>query len=134
VQADYALLGTTLGRHPLSLLRSALHARHCRRSSQLHKTAHGSHVRFAGLVTVRQQPETSSGVTFLSLEDEDGMVNAVVWRDLAQRQRRILVESRLLAIDGRLERVDGVQHIIASRMEDLTALLGSLSTQSRDFH
>ncbi|KRB04446.1 error-prone DNA polymerase [Lysobacter sp. Root690] len=134
VQADYALLGTTLGRHPLSLLRSALHARHCRRSSQLHKTAHGSQVRFAGLVTVRQQPETSSGVTFLSLEDEDGMVNAVVWRDLAQRQRRVLVESRLMAIDGRLERVDGVQHIIASRMEDLTALLGSLSTRSRDFH
>jgi len=134
VQADYALLGTTLGRHPLSLLRSVLHARQCRRSSQLHKTASGSRVRFAGLVTVRQQPQTSSGVTFLSLEDEDGMVNAVVWRDLAQRQRRVLVESRLMAIDGRLERVDGVQHIIASRMEDLTALLGSLSTQSRDFH
>ncbi|MGO4779807.1 error-prone DNA polymerase, partial [Lysobacter sp. 2RAB21] len=91
VQADYALLGTTLGRHPLSLLRSTLHARRCRRSSQLSKVEHGARVRFAGLVTVRQHPETSSGVTFLSLEDEDGMVNAVVWRDLAQRQRRILV-------------------------------------------
>jgi error-prone DNA polymerase len=134
VQADYALLGTTLGRHPLSLLRSALHARRCRRSSQLAKVEHGARVRFAGLVTVRQHPETSSGVTFLSLEDEDGMVNAVVWRDLAQRQRRVLVESRLMAIDGRLERVDGVQHIIASRMEDLTPLLGSLTTHSRDFH
>ncbi|MEH6421687.1 error-prone DNA polymerase, partial [Pseudomonas sp. CGJS7] len=134
VNADYALLGTTLGRHPLSLLRSALHARRCRRSSQLAKTASGSQVRFAGLVTVRQSPGTSSGVTFLSLEDEDGMVNAVVWRDLAQRQRRVLVESRLMAIDGKLERVDGVQHIIASRMEDLTALLGTLATQSRDFH
>ena len=134
VQADYALLGTTLGRHPLSLLRSALHARHCRRSSQLSRTAPGSQVRFAGLVTVRQSPQTSSGVTFLSLEDEDGMVNAVVWRDLAQRQRRVLVESRLMAIDGRLERIEDVQHIIVSRMEDLSALLGSLSTHSRDFH
>ncbi|MBX9402985.1 error-prone DNA polymerase [Lysobacter sp. BMK333-48F3] len=134
VRADYALLGTTLGRHPLSLLRSALHARRCRRSSQLAQAANGSRVRFAGLVTVRQHPETSAGVTFLSLEDEDGTVNAVVWRDLAQRQRRVLVEARLMAIDARLERVDGVQHLIVSRMEDLTALLGNLSTHSRDFH
>ncbi|MGN7916101.1 error-prone DNA polymerase [Lysobacter sp. 22409] len=134
VQADYALLGTTLGRHPLSLLRSTLHARRCRRSSQLAKTESGTQVRFAGLVTVRQHPETSGGVTFLSLEDEDGTVNAIVWRDLAQRQRRVLVEARLMAIDARLERVDGVQNLIVSRMEDLTALLGSLSTHSRDFH
>ncbi|WP_255322849.1 error-prone DNA polymerase [Lysobacter sp. K5869] len=134
VRADYALLGTTLGPHPLALLRSALHARRCRRSSQLKLVDHGRHVRFAGLVTVRQHPETSSGVTFLSLEDEDGMVNAVVWRDLAQRQRRVLVEARLMAIDGKLERVDGVQHIVVSRMEDLTPLLGSLATHSRDFH
>ncbi|SDX15898.1 error-prone DNA polymerase [Lysobacter enzymogenes] len=134
VQADYALLGTTLGPHPLALLRSALHARRCRRSSQLKSVEHGRNVRFAGLVTVRQHPETASGVTFLSLEDEDGMVNAVVWRDLAQRQRRVLVEARLMAIDGKLERVDGVQHIVVSRMEDLTPLLGSLATHSRDFH
>ena len=134
VVADYALVGTTLGRHPLSLLRNALYARRCRRSSELAKFDNGARVRFAGLVTVRQQPGTSSGVTFLSLEDEDGMVNAVVWRDLAQRQRRVLVESRLMAIDGKLERVDGVQHLIASRMEDLTALLGALATHSRDFH
>lgn len=134
VRADYALLGTTLGPHPLALLRGALHARRCRRSSQLKQVEHGRRVRFAGLVTVRQHPETSSGVTFLSLEDEDGMVNAVVWRDLAQRQRRVLVEARLMAIDGKLERVDGVQHIVVSRMEDLTPLLGSLATSSRDFH
>ncbi|ALN57553.1 DNA polymerase III, alpha subunit [Lysobacter enzymogenes] len=134
VRADYALLGTTLGPHPLALLRGALHARRCRRSSQLKQVEHGRRVRFAGLVTVRQHPETASGVTFLSLEDEDGMVNAVVWRDLAQRQRRVLVESRLMAIDGKLERVDGVQHIVVSRMQDLTALLGSLATHSRDFH
>ncbi|MFK3648833.1 error-prone DNA polymerase [Lysobacter enzymogenes] len=134
VRADYDMLGTTLGPHPLALLRSALHARRCRRSSQLKHVEHGQRVRFAGLVTVRQHPETASGVTFLSLEDEDGMVNAVVWRDLAQRQRRVLVEARLMAIDGKLERVDGVQHIVAARMEDLTSLLGSLATSSRDFH
>jgi len=134
VRADYDMLGTTLGPHPLALLRSALHARRCRRSSQLKQVDHGQRVRFAGLVTVRQHPETASGVTFLSLEDEDGMVNAVVWRDLAQRQRRVLVEARLMAIDGKLERVDGVQHIVVSRMEDLTPLLGSLATRSRDFH
>ena len=65
---------------------------------------------------------------------ENGLVNAVIWQHLAERQRRELLESRLMAIDGRLERVDGVQHLIATRLENLTALLGQLSTSSRDFH
>ncbi|GAB3384728.1 error-prone DNA polymerase [Lysobacter fragariae] len=133
VQTDYALTGMTLGRHPVSLLRQALHARRCQRSSQLAKVPHGKQVRFAGFVTMRQRPQTASGVTFVTLEDEDGLVNAVIWQHLAERQRRELLESRLMAIDGRLERSDGVQHLIATRLENLTPLLGSLSTSSRDF-
>jgi error-prone DNA polymerase len=133
VQTDYALTGTTLGRHPLSLLRKALHARRCQRSSQLGKAPHGAHVRFAGLVTMRQRPQTASGVTFVTLEDEEGLINAVIWHHLAERQRRELLESRLMAIEGRLERADGVQHLIATRLENLTSLLGNLSTSSRDF-
>lgn len=134
LRADYALTGTTLGRHPLSMLRSVLTARRYRRSGDLKQVAHGRPVRLAGLVTLRQRPETASGVTFLTLEDEDGMVNVVVWRHLAERQRRVLLESQLLAVEGRLECQNGVQHLIAQRLENLSGLLGSLDTRSRDFH
>jgi len=132
--ADYASTGLTLGPHPLSLLRSQLTAQRCKRSADLRRLKHGAAVRAVGLVTLRQRPETASGTTFMTLEDEDGMVNVVVWQRLAQRQRRVLLESRLLAVDGVLESADGVQHLIAGRLIDLTALLGRLHTRSRDFH
>ncbi len=134
LRADYAMTGTTLGRHPLSFLRPTLDARRYRRSAELAGLPHGHQVRLAGLVTLRQRPETASGVMFVTLEDEDGMVNVVVWHDLAQRQRRVLLESQLLSVEGRLESRDGVQHLIARRLENLTALLGALDTRSRDFH
>ena len=134
MRADYALTGTTLGRHPLSLLRKVLATKRYRRSADLRHLPHGRQVRIAGLVTLRQRPETASGVTFLTLEDEDGMTNVVIWRDLAERQRRVLLESRLLAVEGRLENQHGVLHLIAQRLDNLTALLGSLDTRSRDFH
>ncbi len=133
MQADYAMIGTTLGRHPLSFLRRALAARRCRRSSELERMPDGRAVRIAGLVRLRQRPQTASGVTFLTLEDEDGMVNVVVWRDLAERQRRVLLESRLMQVEGRIERKDGVQHLLARRLGQLDPLLGGLSTPSRDF-
>lgn len=132
--ADYAVLGTTLGKHPLALLRSQLRARRCKRSSELAGIPHGRSIRFAGLVTLRQRPETASGVTFVTLEDEDGLVNALAWEHVAERQRRVLLGSRLLAIDARLERVDGVQHLIIQRMEDFSPLLSGLQPKSRDFH
>ena len=94
---------------------------------------HGRSVAFAGLVTLRQRPETASGVTFLTLEDEEGLVNVVVWRQIAEEQRRPLLESRLLAVEGRLESQDGVQHLIAKRLTNLTTMLGPLSVSSRDF-
>jgi len=134
MRADYALTGTTLGRHPLSLLRKVLVTKRYRRSADLRHLPHGRQVRIAGLVTLRQRPETASGVTFLTLEDEDGMTNVVIWRDLAERQRRVLLESRLLAVEGRLENQHGVLHLIAQRLDNLTGLLGSLDTRSRDFH
>ncbi|MBA2239353.1 MAG: error-prone DNA polymerase, partial [Lysobacter sp.] len=134
LRADYALTGTTLGRHPLSLLRRQLSARRYRRSRELQELPHGGQVRIAGLVTLRQRPETASGVIFLTLEDEDGMTNVVIWRDLAERQRRVLLESRLLAVEGRLEHQHGVLHLIAHRLDNLSSLLGSLDTRSRDFH
>ena len=133
VQTDYATMGLTLGRHPLQLLRSRLRARRYRRSSELRRMPHGRDVSFAGIVTLRQRPQTASGVTFLTLEDEDGLVNVVVWRQVADEQRRPLLESRLLAVEGRLESQDGVQHLIAKRLTNLSTLLGPLAPASRDF-
>lgn len=134
LRADYALTGTTLGRHPLSYLRKALAARRCKGSTELDKVEHGRSVRTAGLVRGRQQPQTASGVIFVTLEDESGTINVVVWKHLAERQRRVLLESQLLAVEGRLERVDGVQHVIAQRLVNYGELLGELDISSRDFH
>jgi len=134
LHADYALVGTTMGPHPLRLLRSALSARRCRSSQRLAQMAHGSQVSVAGLVTGRQRPGTASGVTFVTLEDEFGMVNVVVWRDLAERQRKEVMYARLLQVHGRLETQEGVRHLIASRLVDLTSMLDGLDTRSRDFH
>ncbi len=132
--ADYSSVGMTLGQHPISLIRGQLRERRCVRSSELVKLPHGRRIRFAGLVRLRQRPETAGGVTFLTLEDEDGMVNAVVWQHTAERQRHVLLDSQLMGIEARLERVDGVQHLIVQRMEDYGALLSGVRMPSRDFH
>ncbi|OCX91812.1 MAG: error-prone DNA polymerase [Pseudomonas sp. CO183] len=130
---DYATLGTTLGPHPLALLRDELKARRCRSSRELAMIEHGRPVSIAGLVIGRQRPQTASGVIFVTLEDEFGMVNVVVWRDLAERQRRPLIQSQLLRVDGHLESASGVRHLIAGRLSDLTPLLTGLDVRSRDF-
>ncbi|MEN5034594.1 error-prone DNA polymerase [Pseudomonas sp. TWI929] len=132
--ADYQTLGTTLGPHPLTLLRSRLRALGCRSSSELQGVEHGDNIAVAGLVVGRQRPQTASGVTFVTLEDEHGMVNVVVWRELAERQRRALVGAQLLKVSGRLEQENGVRHLIARRLEDVSALLQGLDVRSRDFH
>nr|WP_282615407.1 error-prone DNA polymerase [Pseudomonas violetae] len=132
--ADYTSVGTTLGPHPLALLRGELKARRCRSSRELLEVEHGRPVSVAGLVTGRQRPGTASGVTFVTLEDEFGNVNVIVWRDLAERQRKVLVGSQLLKVDGRWESQGEVRHLIAGRMSDLSELLDGISIRSRDFH
>ncbi len=131
---DYALTGLTLGPHPVRQLRPQLASRRCQRSRELRRLASGSTARAAGLVTLRQRPATASGTVFVTLEDEDGMVNVVIWPQLAERQRRVLLTARLLGVDGRWECVEGVQNLIARRLHDYSALLGGLDTRSRDFH
>jgi len=133
LQADYNSVGTTLGPHPLALLRSELKARRCRSSKELMDVEHGRPVSVAGLVTGRQRPGTASGVTFVTLEDEFGNVNVVVWRDLAERQRQVLVGSQLLKVDGRWEKEGEVRHLIAGRLSDLSSLLDGIHVRSRDF-
>ena len=132
--ADYAALGLTLGRHPLALLRERLSAGAILSAHDLEHAANGAQVRAAGIVLMRQRPATASGVTFVTLEDESGQVNVIVWESVGQAQRRALLESRLLEVHGELQHQDGVMHLIARRLIDRTALLGQLLTRSRDFH
>ncbi|MBK6728117.1 MAG: error-prone DNA polymerase [Xanthomonadales bacterium] len=134
VITDYDRVGLSLKAHPVSLVRSQLQSRRVVSAKSLEQRPDGARVRIAGLVTVRQRPQTASGVTFVTLEDETGVVNIVVWRRLADAQRRVLRESRLLALDGRIERADGVQHVVAERLHDYSALLDGLAAPSRDFH
>jgi error-prone DNA polymerase len=134
IAADYASLGLTLGRHPLALLRERLAAAALLPASELLRAANGAAVRTAGIVLMRQRPATASGVTFLTLEDESGQVNVIVWERVGRAQRRALIESRLLEVHGELQQQDGVTHLIARRLIDRSALLGELLTRSRDFH
>ncbi|WP_087720146.1 error-prone DNA polymerase [Salinicola salarius] len=140
IKADYATLGTTLGPHPMSLLRQRCRVEGIRGlggvvdSRRLAELPGDIGVAIAGLVVGRQRPGSAKGVTFLTLEDEFGMVNVVLWPHLAVRYRRVLLESRLLRVVGKLESQAGVRHVIARRLVDLTGLLEGLSTRSRDFH
>jgi error-prone DNA polymerase len=134
IVADYASIGLTLGRHPLALLRDSLQSKSLLRARDLDGLAHGKPVRIAGIVLMRQRPGTASGVTFLTLEDETGQVNIIVWERIGDEYRRPLVESRLLEVHGELQRQEGVMHVIARRLIDRSPLLGELITRSRDFH
>ena len=131
--ADYAHLGLTLGRHPLALLRRHLAARHCISAAEVHATHHGQHTRTAGVVICRQHPSSANGVIFLTLEDETGNTNIIVWQSLAEQERRALSQARLLVVDGEVQREGEVLHVIARRLEDHSSLLGALLTRSRDF-
>jgi len=131
---DYASLGLTLRRHPLALLRERLQGRRFMTAAALREVPDGRLARACGIVTGRQQPGTSKGVVFVTLEDETGTVQVVVWRHVRERQRAELIGSRLLAVHGVWQRQGGVCHLVAGRLEDLTPLLGRLATQSRDFH
>lgn len=134
IVADYRRLGLTLGRHPLALLRDKLKALRLGTAEDVQNACHRQPIRAAGIVTGRQRPGTASGVVFVTLEDETGTVNVVVWSRLVERQRRELLGSRLMGVDGIVERKDEVVHLVAGRLFDYSHLLGALQTESRDFH
>jgi error-prone DNA polymerase len=138
---DYSSLGFTLRKHPLALLRKKLEAMQMKTSAELGSLPHGRHVAACGLVTVRQQPQTANGTIFVTLEDETGPVNVIVWKHVREAQRQALLHSRLLAVHGTWQRdVDSggkVCHLVAKQLVDLTPMLGRLgasSGRSRDFH
>src|SRR5262249_54982435 len=130
----FKALSLTLRRHPLALLRGALSRRRLATAAEVAQSPQGRLVRTAGIVIGRQRPDTASGVIFVTIEDENGRTNGIVWRAVGDRQRRELPGARLLAVFGTVEREGEVVHVVAGRLVDLSPLLGSLETHSRDFH
>jgi error-prone DNA polymerase len=131
--ADYRTLGLTLGRHPMALLRAHMERLRASTASDLNARPQGHAARAGGLVINRQRPASASGVLFMTLEDETGHVNVVVWPGVTERQRREVLGARLLVVQGSVERDGEVVHLVARRLEDHTRLLGGLETRSRDF-
>ena len=138
VTFDYAALGLTLRSHPLQLLRAQLSKKKLLTAAQMADYPSGRLVRACGIVTMRQRPQTAKGVVFVTLEDETGSVNVIVWKAVKERFRQEVYQSRLLAVYGVWQRDEEsggeVRHVIAKRLVDMTPLLGELSTRSRDFH
>ncbi len=134
IEADYASVGLTLGRHPMALLRERLRREQILTAAELSALPHGKLVRTAGLVLLRQHPASAKGVIFMTLEDETGQVNLIVWRKVAEAQRRPLVESRLLEVRGTLQRQGRIMHVVARRLIDRSELAAGLAASSRDFH
>ncbi len=131
---DFQTTGHSLRVHPLALLRNEWPFSRCKKQSQLASIGNGRFVRVAGLVTGRQRPGTAKGTLFLTLEDETGNINIIVWKNTQALFRQALLSGKLLIINGRLETQSGVIHIIAGRIEDHSERFEHFALQSRDFH
>jgi error-prone DNA polymerase len=127
VVEDYRRLSLSLKAHPTSFMRARLAARGILRSDALPRVKSGTRITVAGLVLVRQRPGTAKGVIFMTLEDEGGVANVIVWPKAFERLRAILLGARLVAVTGKLQNEQGVIHVVAERMQDLTPMLGLLS-------
>lgn len=133
IVADYQSTGLTLERHPLCLLRRNLQRYDYVTARQLSELRNTQQINVAGLVITKQRPGTASGVTFVTLEDETGQINLIVWKKVAEQYRAALLNARLLGIVGELQIEGKVIHVIAQQLFDHTQMLGELSVRSRDF-
>ncbi len=138
VTFDYAAMGMTLRSHPLLLLRGQLSKMKLLTAAQMRDYPNGRLVRACGIVTMRQRPQTAKGVVFVTLEDETGSVNVIVWKSVREQFRQVVYQARLMAVYGIWQRDEEsggqVRHVVAKRLVDLTHCLGDLATSSRDFH
>ncbi len=133
VLADYRATGLSLTQHPLALLRTVLDAFKVQPAAVLRHYPNGRLARASGIVTHRQRPETAKGVVFVTLEDDTGSVNVIVWPDVVEAQRKPLLASTLLTVFGVWQCEGEVRHLIARKLVDHSALLQGLATQSRNF-
>ncbi len=127
VVEDYRTVGLSLKTHPAALLRETLSERRCIRNEKLAQVPNNDRVRVAGLVLVRQRPGTASGVIFMTLEDETGIANIIVWPRIFEQYRAQVLGGRLVAIDGPVQSESGVIHVVAEQVRDYTPLLAKLS-------
>jgi error-prone DNA polymerase len=133
IVADYRALGFTLARHPLSLLRPGLAADGWLTAAEVAELADGTPLSTGGIVVTRQRPGSAGGVIFVTLEDETGYVNLVIWSRIADAHRKAMLGARLLGVRGRLQREGEVRHVVVDALEDRSALLGSLAAPARNF-
>jgi error-prone DNA polymerase len=133
IVADYRSVGLTLERHPMYLIRHRLDRYRYVQAERLRDMATGQGISVAGLVITKQRPGTASGVTFVTLEDETGHINLIVWKHVAERDRAALLNARLLGVRGELQVEANVIHVIARKLIDHSSLLGDLEVKSRDF-
>jgi DNA polymerase-3 subunit alpha/error-prone DNA polymerase len=130
---DYRYLSLSLKGHPVSFLRGQLREAGVTRNVDLLKVANGRKVTIAGLVLVRQRPGSAKGVIFMTLEDETGVANAIVWKKTFDRYRSVVMGARLVRIRGRLQSQSGVIHTVVEHIEDMTPMLGILQREARRF-
>lgn len=138
IQADYSSTGLTLRAHPMALLRNEAPFDRCKKQAELIQVGHGRFIQVAGLVTGRQRPGTAKGTVFVTLEDETGNINVIVWSSSQERFRQALLTSKLLLVKGRLEisreQPQPVIHVVAGYLQDYSDRLHEFALSSRDFH
>lgn len=132
VVEDYATTGLSLKAHPVSFVRMQLNRLGVTASGNLRKMKNGDPVKVAGLITVRQRPGTAKGVLFVTIEDETGFANLVVWGNVFEAHRREIVQSRLLLVEGKLQIEGEVIHVVASRCFNMSSLLRSMTKNYPD--
>ena len=132
VAEDYRTTSLSLKAHPVQFFRPRLERMRATPAARLASMKNGARVTVGGLVLIRQQPQTAGGVIFLTIEDETGPANVVIWRDRFQANRRTVMMASFLAIHGRLQMADGVIHVVAERFTDLSAELARLREEPRE--
>jgi len=131
--ADYASIGLTLGPHPLALIRSTLSELGLSTREELYRQSHGKIAKVAGLVIARQRPASANNVTFVTLEDETGSINLVVWKNIAEQYASILLDASVIGASGKIQRTGDVLHLLTDQLIDLSYLIDNLTVQSRNF-
>jgi error-prone DNA polymerase len=133
VLADYRATGLSLAQHPIALLREQLAPFKVQPAAVLRSYPHGRLARASGIVTHRQRPETAKGVVFVTLEDETGAINIIVWPAVAEKQRKPLLASTLMTVYGLWQREGEVRHLVARKLLDHSEMLEGLASRSRNF-
>jgi error-prone DNA polymerase len=131
VVEDYGSTGVSLRQHPLAFLREELAIAGYRRCSDLATLPDARRIAVAGLVLVRQRPGSASGVMFITIEDEAGIANLVVWPSLFEQYRRVVLSARMIGVEGRVQCQGEVIHLVAERLVDLGELLRSVGERDQ---